>query len=83
MRFAGYALVISFGRPVPQLQITLDDRQPVISWSPQLTTGVLESSLDLLTWEPAVEIEELEEPRYLIPIGTDGREQYFRIRFGE
>jgi hypothetical protein len=80
----GYALVISFP-PIVQLQITLDFEtgQPVISWPPELTIGVLESSLDLLNWEPVVEIDEVEEARYPIATGTYGREQFFRIRFGE
>ena len=80
----GYALVISFG-PVAQLQITLDFEtgQPVISWPTGLTIGILERSVDLLTWEQVVEIEEVEESRYPIANEIDGREQYFRIRFGE
>jgi hypothetical protein len=83
MRFAGYALVISFWSGA-QLQITLEDGQPAILWPPGLTTGVLESSPDLLDWEPVVEIDEVEEPRYPVATGTEGREQqYFRIRFGE
>jgi hypothetical protein len=78
----GYALVISFG-PIVQLQITFEDGRPVISWPPELAIGILERSFDLVTWEPVVEIDEVEESRYPIPIGTDGREQYYRIRFGE
>jgi hypothetical protein len=80
----GYALVISFGPgPVVQLQITFETGQPVISWPPELIIGVLESSPDLLNWEPVVEIDEVEESRYPIANETKGREQYYRIRFGE
>jgi hypothetical protein len=78
----GYALVISFG-PGAQLNITLEDGQPVISWSLSLTRGVIERSFDLLNWEPVVEIEEVEESHYPVATATDGREQYYRIRFGE
>ncbi|MGK0187666.1 MAG: hypothetical protein ACI9R3_003454 [Verrucomicrobiales bacterium] len=67
-----YALVISFA-PIVQLEITLEDGHPVISWPAGLTVGLLESSQNLLNWEPVVEIDEVGESRYPISIGADGR----------
>ena len=79
-----YALVVSFALkkdPSPsQITLTIEDGEPVITWSPDLTKGTLERSPDLLNWSPMIEIDTIDAARYPISDSSGGHTQYYRVR---